>query len=269
MRGAFKQLCHFGLLSLLLGCALIAQATSSLSDNIRIESEQLAYDLQYRVYLPDNAENLSDLPVIFVTDGQWYLDQGNMQDVLDEEIESGRIKPVAAVFVDSSNPDNRGDNRRNSEFMCNKYYALFFANELIPAVVDSFPVSHLPADRVILGVSFGGLNAACFGLMLPQIFPNIAMQSPASDKHIRVLTEQYRQKGPLPLKIFFSNGTRRDNLSSSRAFHELLQEQGYDVTYIEVAQSHNWKNWRPLLDDVLHTFFSFETQQQATLQQTE
>ena len=269
MKACIKQLCYSSLLVLLIACPAAGLAASSLTENIRIKSQQLGYDLQYRVYLPDHAETLSDLPVIFVTDGQWYLDQGQMKSVLDEEIESGRIKPVAAVFVDSSNPDNRRDNRRNSEFMCNKHYALFFANELIPEVVSNFPISHQPADRVILGVSFGGLNAGCFGLMIPQVFPNIAMQSPASDKHIRVLTEQYRQKEPLPLKIFFSNGTRRDNLSSSRAFHELLQEQGYDVSYIEVAQSHNWKNWRPLLDDVLQTFFSTETPQQTTPQQTE
>lgn len=256
MKGRLKLFCHFGLLGLLLGGPAIAPAASSLTDNIRIESEQLGYQLQYRVYLPDNAESLTDLPVVFVTDGQWYLRQGEMKKVLDEEIESGRIKPVAAVFVDSSNPDNPRDNRRNSEFMCNKHYALFFANELIPAVVGSFPISHLPSERVIMGVSFGGLNAGCFGMMLPQIFPNIAMQSPASDKHVKVLTKQYREKDPLPLKIFFSNGTRRDNIKSSRAFHELLLEKGYDVTYIEVAQSHDWNNWGPLLDDLLQTFFS-------------
>lgn len=254
-----ERLAHIlkaGLLSLLLGHPLIAAGASSLTDNIRIKSETLGYDLQYRVYLPDNAENLKDLPVVFVTDGQWYLSQGEMHKVLDKEIESGRIEPVAAVFVDSSNPDRPKDNRRNSEFMCNKYYALFFANELIPAVVSNFPISHQPADRVVMGMSFGGLNAGCFGMMLPHIFPNIAMQSPASDKHVKVLTKQYRQKDVLPLKIFFSNGTRRDNIKSSRAFHELLLEKGYDVTYIEVPESHNWSNWGPLLDDLLQTFFS-------------
>lgn len=256
MPGRLKSLFHFSLLWLLLGCPAMAPAGSSLTDNMRIKSAQLGYDLQYRVYLPGNVETVAGLPVIFVTDGQWYLDQGQMQKVLDEEIKSGRIKPVAAVFVDSRNPDNARDNRRNSEFMCNRHYALFFANELIPAVVDSFPISSQPADRVILGVSFGGLNAGCFGMMLPQLFPNIAMQSPASDKHVKVLTRQYRQKDRLPLKIFFSNGTRGDNLKSSRAFHELLLEKGYDVTYIEVAQSHDWNNWAPLLDDLLQTFFS-------------
>lgn len=244
------------LLWLLSGFSAAMAAESSLSDNLRIDSKHLNYALQYRVYLPDSIENLQNVPVIYVTDGQEYLDRGGMQQVLDKEIESGTIQPVAAVFVDSRNPDKLRKNRRNSEFMCNKLYALFFANELMPAVEKSYPISHQPADRVILGGSFGGLNAACFGLMLPQIFPNIAMQSPASNEHVSVLSEQYSTSDKLPLKIFFSTGTRKDNIISSRTFHEVLEQKGYDMTYIEVAQGHNWNNWKPLLDDVLLTFFS-------------
>lgn len=231
-------------------------AASSLSDNQIIQSDHLGYSLQYRVYLPEGADNLKDLPVIFVTDGQWYLAQGEMQLALDNEIESGAIRPVMAVFVDSRNPEKLRDNRRNSEFMCNQHYTLFFANELIPEIQRKYPVSKQASDRVILGLSFGGLNAGCFGLMLPQIFPNIAMQSPASNKHVDVLSQQYADKEKMDLKIFFSAGTRRDNTRSARKFHEVLEQKGYDVTYIEVPQGHDWSNWKPLLDDVLLTFFS-------------
>jgi len=66
-------------------------------------------------------------------------------------------------------------------------------------------------------------HAGCFGLMLPRIFPP---------------------------------GTRKDNTNTSRAFHEVLERKGYDMTYIEVAHGHDWSNWQPLLDDVLLTFFS-------------
>lgn len=163
------------------------------------------------------------------------------------------------IFVDSQNPDKLRKNRRNSEFMCNQLYALFFANELIPEIQRNYPVSPQPSDRAILGVSFGGLNAGCFGLMLAQIFPNIAMQSPASNKHVNVLSEQYSNKNKLPLKIFLSTGTRKDNTSSSRAFHELLEQKGYDITYIEVPHGHDWTNWQPLFDDVLLIFFSKDT----------
>lgn len=258
-------LCNLKQLSAVMLCWIVAalatpaMADSSLSENQLIQSEHLGYSLQYRVYLPEGAEKLKDLPVIFVTDGQWYLERGDMQQILDNEIEDGTIQPVAAVFVDSRNPDKLRKNRRNSEFMCNQLYALFYANELIPEIQRNYPVSHHASERVILGLSFGGLNAACFGLMLPQIFPNIAMQSPASNKHVKVLSDQFASKEKLPLKIFFSTGTRKDNTGSSRAFHELLEQKGYDVTYIEVPHGHNWTNWKPLLDDVLLTFFSSDT----------
>jgi enterochelin esterase-like enzyme len=40
------------------------------------------------------------LPTIYLADGQWNIDSGNMFDVLDNEISEAHIKPVIAVFVD-------------------------------------------------------------------------------------------------------------------------------------------------------------------------
>ena len=39
-----------------------------------------------------------------------------------------------------------------------------------------------------------------------------------------------------------------------------LQDKGYDLTYVKVREGHDWKNWKPLLDDVLLTFFATEQQ---------
>lgn len=125
---------------------------------------------------------------VYVPDGAWYLEQGRMKAVLDEMIVAGRIEPVIAVFVDARDPES----------------------------------------RTILGLSFGGLNAACFGLSIPQTFSNLAMQSPASGEMLRVVGEQYRR---------------------------ILEDKGYPVTYLEVPQGHNWNNWGPLLPEVLAAFF--------------
>ncbi len=50
--------------------------SGNLSANQRIESSALGYALQYRVYTPAGAENLKNLPVLYVTDGQWYISSG-------------------------------------------------------------------------------------------------------------------------------------------------------------------------------------------------
>jgi len=237
--------------------AAIAYADQSdLSDNQHISSTHLGYELQYRIYRPAETSTGDELPTLYVTDGQGYLAQGNFRDVLDSAISDGVIEPVLVVFLDSRNPDNLEENRRNSQFMCNKKFAAFFASELIPTISGEQPVSLSREDRVILGLSFGGLNSACFGLTLSQLFSGIAMQSPASGQHLEVVRDLYEKTEPLPLKMFLSVGSRNDNTGAVKRFKKTLERKGYDLTYIKVTGEHNWQNWAPLLDDVLVTFFA-------------
>ncbi len=242
--------------AVLLLSAVAVAAPGTLGDNQRISSAYLGYDLQYRVYRPSTGSSADELPSLYVTDGQLYLAYGNFKSILDHAIEAGRIKPVVVVFLDSRNPDNLDENRRNEQFMCSVDFARFFAQELIPEISEAERVSASREDRVILGLSFGGLNSACFGIMLPELFSGIAMQSPASGDHLDVVRELYEKQDALPLRVFLSAGTRNDNLAAVKRFKRVLERKGYDLTYKTVREGHDWQNWTPLLDDVLATFFS-------------
>lgn len=233
-------------------------ADGKLSDNIRIFSDSLGYDLQYRVYEPEGMRRNSELPALYITDGQWYISRGELPALLDGEIAAGNIEPVLVVFVDSRNPDNLQQNRRNQQFFCNPRYVDFFTDELLPTIDKEFPSSAMRDDRVILGLSFGGRNSACFGLMAYDSFAGIAMQSPANSEMMDELRFQYMAQEKLPLKFFMSVGTVNDNTQAGRQFMETLKFQGYDLTYCEVNEGHDWDNWEPLLDDVLYTFFPTE-----------
>lgn len=244
------------LFSVLLPVSTNVLAKGTLSPNWRIDSKTLGYALQYRVYLPETASEETQWPTIYVTDGQWYLNQGRMIEILDREIAEGNMEPVLAVFVDSRNPDDLTENRRNEQFICNPEYARFFIKELIPTISANFTVSNNRQDRVIAGVSFGGLNAACFGLLASNMFAGIGMQSPANAEHLKVLRRHYKDNQIEPLSFFFSVGTRNDNEAAARKFHRTLEQEGYDVNYIEVPYGHDWLNWQPLIDDMLLTFFA-------------
>jgi enterochelin esterase-like enzyme len=232
----------------------------TLGDNQRIFSTQLGYELQYRVYTPASSSDDRQLPSLYVTDGPGYLDQGGFKSVLDEAISKGTINPVLVVFLDSRNPDNLVENRRNAQFMCNRNFAEFFASELIPTISRAHPVSTSRDNRVILGLSFGGLNSACFGLTLSDVFSGIAMQSPANGKHVEVVRQLYEEREKLPLKMFLSVGTINDNFNEIKRFRRTLEDKGYDLTYTKVRRGHDWTNWAPLLDDVLVTFFATSQQ---------
>jgi len=244
--------------ALLAGIALATLVTDvaagTLTDDIRIESKVLGYALQYRVYVPDGAPGQA-LRALYVTDGAWYLEQGHMKAVLDEMIAAGRIEPVLVVFVDARDPEDLLTNRRNDQLICKLDYASFFSTELVPTIDATYPTRRSPVSRTILGLSFGGLNAACFGLSIPHVFSNLAMQSPASGEMLRIVADEYRRNDRLPLRVFLSVGTRSDNTDEGRRFRRILEDKGYPLTYFEVSQGHNWNNWRPLLPEVLATFY--------------
>jgi len=251
---------RFALSSFLLlvfaGSATAIEGT--LSENIRIESARLNYALQYRVYTPPGYERshnkASNLPTLYITDGQGYIENGKMDRVLDAQIRKGAIEPIIAIFVDSRNPDNLAENRRNYQFFCVKEYAEFYRKELVPVISRNYRVSTSREDRVILGLSFGALNSACFGIMAHDVFEGIAMHSPAMHP-VPSLLRAYNEEPRRPIKIFFSIGSRRDNTAAGRKFRKALAAKDYEMFYKEVPFGHSWKNWRPLQDDVLRYFF--------------
>jgi len=231
-------------------------ANGTLSDNIRIRSHILGYDLQYRVYLPEHVSPEDKLPTLYITDGALYAKKKRMIGALDKAIASGAINPIIAVFVDARDPDDLKINRRNEQFFCKKDYVDFFTTELVPAIDQNYTTLANRDNRVILGVSFGGFNAGCFGLMATPYFGGIAMNSPAHSKFVKYLQSQYRRFDKKNIKIYMSVGNESDNRDAVRSFRKTLKKKGYDLTYSQNHHGHNWKNWTPLLPDVLETFFA-------------
>ena len=229
-------------------------ASGTLTDDIRITSSVLGYDLQYRVYLPEAYAAGLDYPVLFLTDGHNYLRRGDMDKVLDTMIGNAEINPIIAVFVDPRDPDDLESNRRRMQFLCNADYLQFYIDELIPVIEQDYPVMKHRSGRTIMGLSFGGTNAACFGAMGFDHFTGIAMQSPANHP-VPNLLPAYQSLPTLPLKVFLSTGVPNDNTQANRMFHAVLKDKDYDMKYMEVREGHNWDNWRPLLDDVLLYFY--------------
>ena len=226
----------------------------ALSENQIITSQVLGYDLQYRVYTPANVDSEESLPVIYLTDGQWYISEGRMHEVIDELISSGKIEPIIAVFVDNRDPHNLRDNRRNKQFLGNDQYVDFYRKEMVKQIEADYPVSKEQKDRAIMGLSFGGLNATFFGAKASDTFYMLGIQSPALHP-VRNIYALYENQPKLPLKIFLSTGSSNDTEVHARKLKKTLDKKGYDFEYVEVDEGHNWRNWAPLLDDTLIYFF--------------
>lgn len=226
-----------------------AAAAGTLHGPERIASATLGYDLQYWIYLPEGAA--PPLPELYFTDGQAFLAAGHAVKVLDAEIAAGKVAPLAAVFVDSRDPDRPELDRRNEQFMCNVDYGKFFVGELLPEISQRWTGAGAGTRRALAGVSFGAINAACFGVMLPGVFPVLILHSPGSDRHLAAVQELYEQNPRQASAFFLTHGGRYDNASAARRFRQTLRSKGYAVRYEVNRGRHDWNNWRPLVDDDL------------------
>lgn len=239
--------------SFLLSAPSFAQP-SEVTPSKLIRSEVLGYTLQYWVYLPPGYDDLDDLPVLFLSDGAWYKETGRMPEVIDSLLAEQLIEPVVAVFLDARIPENVRLNRRNGQFFCNPLYIKFYKEEFIPTIDQTYKTKQDRSARTIAGLSFGGLNSACFGLHAHDVMEGIAMQSPATHP-VRTIHQAYKDSVQLPLRIFLSSGDHKDNEARTRTLRDILQEKGYPMKYIEVPFAHNWDNWGPLLDDMLMYYY--------------
>jgi len=229
-----------------------------LSDDLRIESKRLGYEVLYRVYTPAGYDTLAGLPTLYVTDGPEYADDrmGGMTIVLDNVIADGLVEPVLVVFVDPREPGNPGNNRRQHEYAdAYEDFAAFLADELVPAVDRAYKTEPSAERRGILGTSLGGIFSAYLGAARPDVFHCIALHSPAfwydtrnrEDRVYRLYTEATR----LPLKIFMSTGTIHDTEAGARRMRAVFEAKAYPLRYVEVHEGHSWGNWRALLDEPL------------------
>ncbi len=226
------------------------------SSDRSIVSTNLGYSVNYRVFTPAGYDSLSNLSVIYVTDGHEYSGErlGSMKTVLDNLTFDKKIKPIIAVFIDPRNPDNKEKNRRGDEYTINDKFAKFVTDEVVPQIDKDYKTDPSPENRAILGTSLGGINSAYFGISRSDVFRLIAINSPAF-KYKPEIYSMYEDSSQLPLKIFMSTGIVFDTEIAARQMKKILEKKNYPLKYIEVNEGHSWGNWRGLLDDMLVYFF--------------
>jgi enterochelin esterase family protein len=229
----------------------------ALTEDILFFSNELGYQIMYKVYTPPHYEKHSSLPILYVTDGYEYLHpkMGNMTAVLDNLILENKIEPIIAVFVDHREPVNRSNNKRMTELTLNPKYLNFFIEELIPHAEKKLKVSGAATTRGIMGANIGGLNAAYFAFTRPDVFGISAIQSPSFYTQPQIYKICDTPESP-KIKVYMSSGVMNDASPSTRKMKAIMETNACVYTYQEVNQGHSWGNWRNLIDDILTYFFA-------------
>ncbi|MEO0587482.1 MAG: alpha/beta hydrolase-fold protein [Planctomycetota bacterium] len=189
-----------------------------------------------------------------MTDGHEYAANhlGATVTVLDNLIADGKLRPTIAVFVDPRNPFNSGQNRRAGEYITNRAFADFLAEELVPQIDATHRTLTQATGRTILGTSLGGLNSAYVGATHSDVFENLAIQSPAfwASPGIYDLFRNADLAEQLDIYMTNGSGIAGDN-GGATIMAGILDEFGYDHTFTTANQGHSWGQWRGQIDEAL------------------
>lgn len=258
-------------------------AAGSLTPDLTLDSRALGYEVNYRVYTPSGYAGLDHLPVLYVLDGNDFVDErmGALASILDNLITDGRIRPLLAVFIDSREPGDPQHNRREDEFLVRpEEHARFVADELVPAIDGAYRTDPRPEARGIVGVSYGGLSAIYIACVRSDVFHDLAALSPsmwvleapqylpdplqiAGSQEMVAPVNAAAECGEgtgfpcprLPLRVFLSAGVPAWDVGEFDPLVEVLEEQGYPVEFRSVSEGHTWSHWRGVSDEMLVFFF--------------
>lgn len=202
-----------------------------------------------RIYTPAMLKRYAGAHVLYVHDGAEVITVGRVPTILDNLYHFEPQTPHCVVVMVPPI-------ERNKEYMLNAQYANWLAQTLVPFVEKKLGVRATAERRGTLGASLGGLLSAQLGLIHPKVFGNIAVQSPSFWYQKEVMIKHYEKIRKLPLRWYMHTGTVNDAEVESRKMLAVLQDKGYDITYRETIESHNWGNWRNKYSEIVRWFVS-------------
>jgi enterochelin esterase family protein len=189
------------------------------------------------------------VPLLVVWDGQDYLFRIQLNNIVDNLIHQGRIRPIAMAFV-----DNAGQELRTVEYGCSEATLAFLMTEVLPLakkVLNLIDIDACPGEYGVLGASMGGLMALFTGARIPQVFGNVLSQSGAFSwgNFDMVVFDLLKLGDVRPLKIWMDVGEYdlAGLLLSNQRMQALLNQRGYSHSYREYHAGHNFPAWR---DDI-------------------
>jgi enterochelin esterase-like enzyme/outer membrane protein assembly factor BamB len=210
-----------------------------------------------KVYLPAGYDRDPErrYATVYIPDGQAALDDGVLQNALDNLI-SAQVEPVIAVFVMP-----HGDNPRRDLGDANGY-AKMLATELVPRVDAAFRTIPERMSRATAGVAGAADIALISAFEHADVFGRVAAQSSTFLDPSAVIA-LLGDGNALPTVIYHEWGTYHlrspheawDMAESNRVLWQALRDHGYRPVGGEVPDGFGWACWQGRTDDWLAALF--------------
>ena len=231
---------------------------------IRYASKSLGITRRAHVYTPPGYERggRQRYPVLYLVHGAGDSDDswttvGHANDILDNLIAAGKIKPMIVVMPYGHTPPRKGVN-----WWADTDFGNDLLKDLIPFIDSNYRTHTKPRDRAMAGLSMGGNHTIQFGITHPEIFQDIGVFSMglSDDERVKAYVEEHsanlKRRAASSGVLFYAIG-RDDFLYPSVApTRRVLDQFKIKYTYRESAGGHVWKNWREYLVEFLPQLFS-------------
>jgi enterochelin esterase-like enzyme len=249
--------------------------------NLKFPSKFLNREVIYDVILPPNYENITNLKVLYMNDGQDF-EQLKIEQTFNNLYAESTIPPLVFVGLHANNygtPPLRLQEYGTASISDYKNrgnladaYQSFITLELLPFVISNYKVSSFNCDNYFCGFSLGGLSAMDLVWGNPRFFSKVGVFSGSfwwrkkayedgyddhNDRimHVLVRSGKYNEGQ----KFWFECGTNDEQddrnkngiIDSIDDTHDLIKEleakgykRGKDIEYLEMeGGEHNSKTW--------------------------
>ncbi|MEO1485525.1 MAG: alpha/beta hydrolase-fold protein [Bacteroidota bacterium] len=222
--------------------------TNCLGQQLVVDSKILNTKTEVEILPLGNADDIKS--ALYFTDGEKLLGAG-VAKRLHTLFKAGKIPPAYLVFVSAIDLNDSID-KRNTYFFCNPDYLDFFENELLPHVEKTIGKAFTPDERGLVGISFGGLNAAWFSAKSTS-FTKYALLSPVTYPCKKVIQEITFSRND-GLKLFISTG-KNDAEHYVEELVKIYQTKEYEIHSERTQGGHDFKNWASQFELMLNFLF--------------
>jgi enterochelin esterase-like enzyme len=145
-------------------------------------------------------------------------------------------------------------------------HARFVARELLPYLLETYPLVPTPDGRTLMGSSFGGVAAVSTAVRYPGLFGSLFLESaslvftdiganhgggPVFDPVVKFVNRYRARPRRVADRLFVSCGVFEPLITPNRSMVPTFEAAGMTVRFHETRDGHTWENWRDSLRDAL------------------
>ncbi|WP_239162661.1 alpha/beta hydrolase [Paractinoplanes rishiriensis] len=216
--------------------------------DLKLASAALRTELAVRVWSPATTTG----HVLVVHDGPDYDKYAELGRYAAASVAAGRVPPFHLVLLPAG--------ERFEWYSAAPAYNRALTSEILPRLAAELGTGE---PVVAAGASLGGLATLAAQRHAPDRFAGLFLQSgsffqPRFDSQesgfaryqriIRFVAQVHRASHGPAVPVAMTCGTVEENLANNRSMAGALRGQGYEITFAENRDAHNWIGWRDALD---------------------